>query len=439
MHMRTMTPGPDPVHRLRRTLALALITAVAATLTGCPSGDSGSPGPSPAASASAPRPAAAPVTDAVRDASSAGAPGGPAPAGTGDATAAPSGATGQAASAAPAADRTGPARLRLEKLSHHFGSMREDEKRSTVIRFWNDGGAPLIIEDIKTTCGCTVPSLAKRRFESGEMGELGITFDPSGPGRDQKKFVTIISNDGGEVASLTQFAVIADVEAFAMVEPRILQLDDMRMGERLTRHLDIGYANASFRIISATASNPYVALAVLPDRLPADQVIERVEAEHGATIRVDISEEAPWGAFFSWIEIKVAGQVEPGRPTQEHVLRLRIQGQVYGLLIAEPDTFRFGVERNTPFTREVVLRHRDGTPFQIVETEVSLPGMDGSSVEVRPTGPGRYTLVLSSPGGAAERNYRGMVTLITDLPGSERSVSLSVIGVVRPTPVGIGK
>jgi len=68
-------------------------------------------------------------------------------------------------------------RISFEKTVHDFGQVSPGEKGNTCqFNFTNTGSALLIIGKIKSTCGCTVPALSKKRYEPGETGTIAVKF-----------------------------------------------------------------------------------------------------------------------------------------------------------------------------------------------------------------------------------------------------------------------
>jgi hypothetical protein len=70
-----------------------------------------------------------------------------------------------------------------------------------VFEFTNTGDAPLIIENIQSTCGCTVPSKPKEPIMPGKAGQIEIKYNmATGPIR---KSITVESNavnyEGGKI------------------------------------------------------------------------------------------------------------------------------------------------------------------------------------------------------------------------------------------------
>ena len=85
--------------------------------------------------------------------------------------------------------------ITFDKTEHDFGKINEDGGRvSTVFTFKNEGMAPLILSNVRASCGCTTPTWTKEPIEPGQTGTITVTYNPNGrPGRFQKT-VTITSN-----------------------------------------------------------------------------------------------------------------------------------------------------------------------------------------------------------------------------------------------------
>lgn len=70
-------------------------------------------------------------------------------------------------------------------------------------RFKNTGNAPLILNQVIATCGCTVPSYPKAPIKPGESGVIDITYNGTNkfPGHFAKT-VTVRSNAKNEIVRL---------------------------------------------------------------------------------------------------------------------------------------------------------------------------------------------------------------------------------------------
>lgn len=83
----------------------------------------------------------------------------------------------------------------FEKTEHDFGQINESDGRvSVVFNFKNEGMSPLVLSNVRASCGCTTPTWTKEPIEPGQTGSITVTYNPNGrPGHFQKT-VTITSN-----------------------------------------------------------------------------------------------------------------------------------------------------------------------------------------------------------------------------------------------------
>ena len=72
---------------------------------------------------------------------------------------------------------------------HNFGAFSENEgKVSCTFSFVNDGDTPIVIQSVRSTCGCTTPEYSKFPIAPGDTGSIEVSYNPTGrPGRFDKK------------------------------------------------------------------------------------------------------------------------------------------------------------------------------------------------------------------------------------------------------------
>lgn len=85
--------------------------------------------------------------------------------------------------------------ITFQKTEHDFGKINEEDGRvSTIFEFKNEGMEPLVLSNVRASCGCTTPTWTRTPIEPGQTGSITVTYNPNGrPGRFQKT-VTITSN-----------------------------------------------------------------------------------------------------------------------------------------------------------------------------------------------------------------------------------------------------
>ena len=57
-----------------------------------------------------------------------------------------------------------------------YGTIEKGADGVRVFEFTNTGNAPLIISNVKSTCGCTVPKKPKGPIMPGETGKIEVKF-----------------------------------------------------------------------------------------------------------------------------------------------------------------------------------------------------------------------------------------------------------------------
>ncbi|HOP04146.1 MAG TPA: DUF1573 domain-containing protein [Tenuifilaceae bacterium] len=81
------------------------------------------------------------------------------------------------------------------KTVHDFGTIKEEDgKVSFDFEITNDGEAPLIINRVSSSCGCTTPVWPKEPIPPGGKGSVKATYDPKGRPGPFNKTITIFSN-----------------------------------------------------------------------------------------------------------------------------------------------------------------------------------------------------------------------------------------------------
>lgn len=312
-----------------------------------------------------------------------------------------------------------PAAITFDSTRRDFGSIDETSEVATAFEFTNTGGSELVITDIKASCGCTTPRLDKRRYLPGERGRIEVGFDPTRPGPTQK-FITVMANTS---PPSTQLTIAADVAAFLMVEPRILQLGVIPYGTGRSGTITVSSVDENFVIDSVSASVPDVTARVVP--------AGQETAPGPKTIEVTVEPTAPWGGLYFGVDITVTGRPTPDAEPVTHTRNIRAGSKVFGKLSADPDMFRLAVRPGEPIVREIRLTRDDGKPFRILHTQVRIPGLPGATVTTTPESLDTWLITLNATAGPRPGRTPGVVVVTTDVPGEE-VIELRSLGMIQP-------
>ncbi len=91
------------------------------------------------------------------------------------------------------AEKKGP-KIVFEETSFDFGDIFQGDQVEHVFTFENSGTEPLILTNVSTTCGCTVPKWPRQPIAPGETAELLVKFNSAGKMGKVNKVIKVISN-----------------------------------------------------------------------------------------------------------------------------------------------------------------------------------------------------------------------------------------------------
>ncbi len=84
----------------------------------------------------------------------------------------------------------------------NLGDVNEGEIVSAIFEYSNIGSEPLIIKNIKGSCGCTVPEWSEEPTKVGGSGKVIVKFNSSNRKGRQNKTITVMTNSIEEVIKL---------------------------------------------------------------------------------------------------------------------------------------------------------------------------------------------------------------------------------------------
>src|ERR1700743_413077 len=69
------------------------------------------------------------------------------------------------------------AEFKFNEEKHDFGKIPQGTPVTTVFEYTNIGKEPLILTEVRPTCGCTIADYTKTPVKSGEKGVIKITYN----------------------------------------------------------------------------------------------------------------------------------------------------------------------------------------------------------------------------------------------------------------------
>jgi hypothetical protein len=77
---------------------------------------------------------------------------------------------------------------------HDFGNIQEGVQAEYVFAFKNTGNAPIVISDVRASCGCTTPEWTREPIMPGETGSIKAVYNSANRPGTFFKTITITSN-----------------------------------------------------------------------------------------------------------------------------------------------------------------------------------------------------------------------------------------------------
>lgn len=93
------------------------------------------------------------------------------------------------------------AKIEFKSDTIDYGEIAKGSDGVRVFEFTNTGTEPLIISDVKSSCGCTVPEKPKDPIAPGKNGQIKVKYDTNRVG-PIRKTVTVYSNASEPIKAL---------------------------------------------------------------------------------------------------------------------------------------------------------------------------------------------------------------------------------------------
>lgn len=85
------------------------------------------------------------------------------------------------------------AKIEFKSETIDYGEIAKGSDGVRVFEFTNTGTAPLVISDVKSSCGCTIPKKPDAPIMPGKTGEIQVKYDTKRVG-PIRKAITVTSN-----------------------------------------------------------------------------------------------------------------------------------------------------------------------------------------------------------------------------------------------------
>lgn len=96
------------------------------------------------------------------------------------------------------------AKIKFDKQTYDFGTFTVNNPvQEATFNFTNEGKSPLVINQVVTSCGCTVATYTKKPIAPGQTGVVKVKYNGTGRFPSHiKKMITVRTNGVPEMVRL---------------------------------------------------------------------------------------------------------------------------------------------------------------------------------------------------------------------------------------------
>jgi hypothetical protein len=81
------------------------------------------------------------------------------------------------------------ARIEFKEAQHDFGKIEFGGNGTYEFKFTNKGKSPLVLDNVRSTCGCTVPEWTREPLKPSETGIIRVIYDTHRVGAFSKTLI----------------------------------------------------------------------------------------------------------------------------------------------------------------------------------------------------------------------------------------------------------
>jgi hypothetical protein len=153
-----------------------------------------------------------------------------------------------------------------------WGHIYAGEQKDGVFTLHNGGDSALIINRVRSSCGCTAAMMSEETVQPGADAQLRVHFNSKHFSGQVVKRVMVISNDPAHPQQ--QFTLRAHIVTELVVTPNHLSLGAIQIGEKLVRSLTLeNRSDVTVQLKALRSTSAAIRLDAVPKELqPGEKV-----------------------------------------------------------------------------------------------------------------------------------------------------------------------
>jgi hypothetical protein len=205
------------------------------------------------------------------------------------------------------------AHISFRKIDHDFKTIKEAKGPVTVVfGFINTGGAPITLQSVTASCGCTTPDYSKAPVMPGDSGFVKATYDPNGRPGPFTKDITVVSNADNSPIIL---------KITGNVIPRELKIEDQyryTMGNLRLESSHLGYGTLVFgsskilklKMVNPGSQNVTIGFINIPSwlKMKSNKVVLKPQEKTEIDVEYNTTKRNDWGFLIDYLLLTIDGK-----------------------------------------------------------------------------------------------------------------------------------
>jgi len=245
----------------------------------------------------------------------------------------------------------------FDRTSHDFGTVARGAKAIGVFKVKNLYEEPVHIASVRSSCGCSSPTIVNPTLKTFETGEIHVQFNTASFLGYKSATITVTIDQPfyAEVQLQVQGYIRSDV----VIHPGVVQFGNVDQGEKAEQRISVNYAGRSdWQLVDVQSAYPHVEVEVSQTANSGSQI--------GYELLVRLKGDAPAG----YIQDQLVLVTNDARSQQ---FPLTMEGRVVPSITVSPAPLYLGdLSPGEKVTKQLIVRGKH--PFKI--TDVSCA--DGS-------------------------------------------------------------
>jgi hypothetical protein len=294
-----------------------------------------------------------------------------------------------------------------------------------VFEFTNTGNAPLQIQNVQPTCGCTTPEWSKEPVKPGAKGFIKATFNPEGRPGSFDKSINISTNAGPVTIS---FSGVVSPKAPGLQDEYRTAMGNLRFK---TTHASFGSISpgttrkVTLEFINTGTSPVTIGMSKIPDFLSVLVNPKTIKPNQRGSIDVfyDAKKKNDWGFILDYLPITLNSKQDPqfkltisANINEDFSKLTQAQRENGPKSVFENPSFQFApVKAGQKVEHVYSFKNNGKSPFIIRKIEVP-EGLTSSipQKEIKPGTSGTIKITFDTEGKSGMQNKA--ITLYTNDP-----------------------